>query len=115
MDDEGHYIEDEAALKDLGQSHFANIYKDDNQTCLLEQLKVVLLYPNMISHVDAPCLIQPVTLSEVESALHSFKKDRSPSPNGWLANLIFTSLTCWMKNYCLQWIVLGFRAIFLPL
>ena len=83
MDDEGHSIEDETALKELGQSHFANIYIDDNQTCLLEQLKVVLLYPNMISHVDAPCLIQPVTLSKIESALHSFKKDRSPGPNGW--------------------------------
>ena len=37
----------------------------------------------MISHIDAPCLIQPVTLSKIESALHSFKKDRSPGPNGW--------------------------------
>ena len=83
MDDEGHSIEDETALKELVQSHFANIFRDDNQTCLLERLKVVLIYPNMISHVDAPCLIQPVTLSEVESVLHSFKKDRSPGPDGW--------------------------------
>ena len=29
MDDEGHCIKDESALKDLGQSHFANIFRDD--------------------------------------------------------------------------------------
>ena len=42
-----------------------------------------MLYPNMISHEDAPCLTHHVTLSEVESALHSFKKDRSLGPDGW--------------------------------
>ena len=30
MDDKGHSIEDDAALKNLGQCHFANIFKDDN-------------------------------------------------------------------------------------
>ena len=60
-----------------------NIFKDDYQTCILEQLKVVLIYPNMISSTDAPGLTQPVSLSEIESALHSFKKDRSPGPDGW--------------------------------
>ena len=49
MDDDGHCIEDEAALKEMGQCHFANIFKDDKQTCLLEQLRVVQLYPKMIS------------------------------------------------------------------
>ena len=48
----------------------------------MEQLRVVLLYPKMISQVDAHCLTQPVTLNEVESALHTFKKDRSPGPDG---------------------------------
>ena len=37
----------------------------------------------MISLADAPCLTQPVSLFEVECALHSFKKDRSPKPDGW--------------------------------
>ena len=44
-----------------------------------------MLYPNMISFVDAPCLTQPVSLVEIESALNSFKKDRSPGPDGWPA------------------------------
>ena len=83
MDDGGCCIEDESDLKVLGHKHFENIFKDDNQTSLFEQLKVVLLYPNMITIVDAPCLAQSVTLSEVERSLHSFKKDRSPGPDGW--------------------------------
>ena len=37
----------------------------------------------MISIVDAPYLTQSVTLSELDYALHSFKKDRSPNPDGW--------------------------------
>ena len=68
----------------MGQCHFANIFKDDNQTCLMEQIRVVLLYPNMISQDDAPCLTQPVTMTKIERALHSLKKDRSSGPNGWL-------------------------------
>ena len=39
----------------------------------------------MISHEEAPSLIQLVSLSEVESALNSFKKDRSPGPDAWPA------------------------------
>ena len=65
MDDEGHSIEDDATLKNLGLCQFANIFRDDNHTCLMEQIRVVLLYPNMISQANAPCLTQPVTMTEV--------------------------------------------------
>ena len=83
VDEEGHCIEDEQALKELGKRHFAHIFCDDKQTCLLTQLQVVSLYPSMISQVNAPSLIAPVTLPEIEKALKSFKKDRSPGPDGW--------------------------------
>ena len=56
LDDEGHSIEDETTLKDMVQSHFASIFSDDKHTCLMEQLRVVLLYPKMISQVDSHCL-----------------------------------------------------------
>ena len=58
LDDGGRCIEDETELKVLGQVHFANIFRDDNKTCLLEQLKVVSLYPVMIFTADAPYLTQ---------------------------------------------------------
>ena len=82
-DEEGHCIQDEHALKEMGKRYFAQIFSDDKQTCLLTQLQVVSLYPSMVSQVIAPNLIAPVTLSEIESALKSFKKDRSPGLDGW--------------------------------
>ena len=83
LDEAGTSFEDETSLKDLGESHFANIFKDDGGTSLYHQLKVILLYPRMIpaeKDVDLTC---QVTLGEVEIALKSFKKDRSPGPDGW--------------------------------
>ena len=82
-DAEGNCYEDESALKDLGKSHFACIYKDDGGTCLVQQLKVVMIFPKMISNKQATNLTCPVTLWEIEFALKSFKKYCSPSPNGW--------------------------------
>ena len=35
-DEDGNNYEDEEALKELGHSHFANIFKDDGGTCLLQ-------------------------------------------------------------------------------
>ena len=66
MNEEGGSVEDELGLNEIGSRHFAHILSDDKQTDLLEQLRVVMLYPNMISPVDAPCLTQPVSLVEIE-------------------------------------------------
>ena len=85
LDENGNSVEDEGALKEMGRCHFAHIFCDDKQTSLLDQLRVVMLFPNMITPEDAPGLTQPVTLLEIEAALHSFKKDRSPGRNGWPA------------------------------
>ena len=76
-------MEEEAGLKELGLRHFSHIFKDDKQTCILAQLKVVMLYPSMFSSEEASCFIENVSLSEIEGALKSFKKDKSPGPNGW--------------------------------
>ena len=84
LDENGKSVEDEGALKEMGRCHFAHIFCDDKQTNLLDQLRVVMLFPNMITLEDAPGLTQPITLSEIEAALHSFKKDKSPEPDGWL-------------------------------
>ena len=82
LNEEGTAVKDELGFKELGCKHFAKIFCDDNQTNLLAQLKVAMLYPIMISPMDAPCLTKPVSIAEIECALHSFKKDRSPGPDG---------------------------------
>ena len=49
----------------------------------MQQLKVVRLYPKMISDENASDLTCLVALGEIEFALKSFKKYRSPGPDGW--------------------------------
>ena len=64
-DEAGNTIEEETALKELGQAHFANIFKDEGETCISHQLKVVLLYPRMILDVNATDLTCPISLGEI--------------------------------------------------
>ena len=47
-DNDGNCIDEEEALKNLGLNHFSHVFRDDNQTCLFTQLKVVMLFPTMI-------------------------------------------------------------------
>ena len=82
-DEEGHCVEEDAVLKELGLEHFSHIFRDDKQTCILAQLKVVMLYPSMLSFEEASCFIENVFMSETEGALKFFKKDKSPGPDGW--------------------------------
>ena len=82
-DEEGHIVEYEETIKELGQRHFSHIFNDDKQTCILAQLKVVMLYPSMISSEEANGFIESVSMIEIEGALRSFKKDRIPGPDGW--------------------------------
>ena len=83
VDEEGHTIEDEQELKELRRRHFSDIFSDDHDSYILTQLQVVSLYPTMIAQDYASSLIAPIALLEIELALKSFKKDRSPSPDGW--------------------------------
>ena len=64
-DEEGLCVEEEASLKELGLRHFSHIFTDDKQTYILAQLKVVMLYPSMLSSEEARCFIENVSLSEI--------------------------------------------------
>ena len=82
-DSDGNVVEDEAALKELGKAHYANIFKDDGCTSLVHQLKVVLLFHRMIPIEHSSLLSCPVNLGEIELSLKSFKRDHSPGLDGW--------------------------------
>ena len=47
------------------------------------QLKVISLFPRMIPSDQSSSLTSVVSLKEIELSLKSFKKDRSPGPDGW--------------------------------
>ena len=42
-----------------------------------------MLYPSMLSSKEASGFIESVSMTEIEGALRSFKKDRSPGLDGW--------------------------------
>ena len=77
------WIESDEQLKDLRVKHFFGIFKDDNQTNIVDQLKVVQLFPTYLSREEANCFDSETTLGEIEGALKTFKKDKSPGPDGW--------------------------------
>ena len=87
----------------MGCRHFAH-----------EQLRVVMLYPIMISPVDAPCLTQPVSLVEIEVPFAPLRRTGASNQMAGLLNFIFTFSICCVKIYLLLLILLGFRDVFVP-
>ena len=76
-------MEDEDGLKNLGIKHFSQIFKDDNQTSILAQLKVIMLFPSILFDEEDECFTEEVSIGDIEGDLKYFKKDKSPRPNGW--------------------------------
>ena len=76
------WVDSDELLKDLGVKHFSGLFKDDNQTNIVDQLKVVQRFPTFLSLEEAACFDFETTLGEIEGALKTFKKDKSPGPDG---------------------------------
>ena len=72
-------------LKDLGVKHYSNIFKDDGNTSISDQLKIIQLFPSMLSEEEASMFTTEVTLVEVEGALKAFKRDNILGLDGWPA------------------------------
>ena len=47
-DNEGNLIATDAALKQLGEQHFVDLFKDDGKTNIVDQLKVIGLFPSFV-------------------------------------------------------------------
>ena len=76
-------MEEEIKLRDLGVRHFSRIFKDDLKTNIFDQLKVIKLFSAFLSEEETGIFSSMISLGEVEVALKSFKKDKSPGPDGW--------------------------------
>ena len=66
----------------MGVKNFYDIFKDDNKTNIVDQLKVVKLFPSFLSSEEANIFVTEVSLGEVEGALKSFQKDKILGPDG---------------------------------
>ena len=80
-------VEEIDHLKDLGVKHYSNIFKDDGNTSISDQLKIIQLFPSMLSEEEASMFTSEVTLAKVEGALKAFKRDKIPGPDGWSVKL----------------------------
>ena len=59
----GEMIEDDIQLKDLGVAHFSELFSDDGLTNIEDQLKVVRIFPTMVSDEEKESFILDITLS----------------------------------------------------
>ena len=78
-DNDGKLITTDATLKQLGEQHFANLFKDDGKTNIVDQLKVIGLFPSYVQETKKDCFLTPTTISEVEANLKVLKKYKIPS------------------------------------
>ena len=76
-------MEDEDKLKELGIRYLFDIFKDYNQTNIIDQLLVIQLFPSFISGEEADIFTSKISMGEIEGALRSFKKDKIPGSDGW--------------------------------
>ena len=76
-------MEDEAHLKHLGELHFSELFKDDGNTSIVDQLKVINLFLSFVQEDEVGIFLSNITLSKVEGALKGFERDKSPEPDGW--------------------------------
>ena len=44
---------------------------------------MIRLFLSFVSEDEHSAFTSPVTLSEIEGALNTFKKDKAPGPDGW--------------------------------
>ena len=80
-------MSEDSTLKMLSKQHFSDLFNDDKKTNIVDQLKVIRLFLNMTVEEDIDCFLKPISIQEVEAVIKGFKKDKSPSPNGWPVEL----------------------------
>lgn len=82
-DGTGNLINGHDALQAAVMEHFGRLYNNTEPTDLLQQLRIVRLYPSFVSQRDAEQIGKAVNLEEIELALKSFARDKSLGPDGW--------------------------------
>ena len=76
-------VEGTDKLKEMGVKHFSDIFIDDGKTNIRDHLKVIQLFPSLVSRDEADVFTSEVTLDEVEGALKAFKREKRSGPYGW--------------------------------
>eukprot|EP00253_Pinus_taeda_P031803 PITA_31803 len=70
-------------LAHLGTSHIRELYKCPREVNLPDIINVATHFPRFVEEEDVGELNIPVSVEELEGVMKWFKKDKSPSPDGW--------------------------------
>jgi len=79
-------------LARLGISHFKRQFTTPAAINLSDIINLAGHFPRFVEQEDFEDLIQPVTMEELEGTLKWFKKDKSPSSDGWPVEFYLTFL-----------------------
>jgi len=83
--------------------YFNNFFKAQGQRLSMEQCRIVRLFTHMVSDLDTNSLAHPVNIEELKEVLHSFKKYKSPSLDGWTVEFFTVFLNLWGTIYWIWW------------
>eukprot|EP00253_Pinus_taeda_P004657 PITA_04657 len=86
-DEEGRVVNTFTDLSGLGQRHFQRIFSDSGEATIVEVMRTAQCFPRFLEEDEAAELSNPVTKEEVEVAMKSMGKDKSPGPDGWTIEL----------------------------
>ena len=75
------------------EEHFFALFMDDGNGLISGQLNVIKHFPSFLNVEDSESMDAEVSMEEIEHALKSFKKDRSPGPYGWPVEFFLFFLT----------------------
>ena len=76
-------VEEEAQLILMGAQHFSDLFTDEGNTNIVDQLKVIRLFPTFVQEEERVSFRANITLTEVEDVLKGFKKNKIPGPDVW--------------------------------
>eukprot|EP00253_Pinus_taeda_P034625 PITA_34625 len=86
-DEDGREVKSFPDLSSLGQRHFQRIFSDPGGTTIAEIIRTAQCFPRFIEEDMNDDLNVPVSKDEVEAAMKSMGKDKSPGPDGWSVEL----------------------------
>eukprot|EP00253_Pinus_taeda_P036198 PITA_36198 len=85
--EEGREVKSFTDLSCLGQRHFQRIFSDPGETTIAEIIRTTQCFPRFTEEGADDELSAPVTKEEVEAAMKSMGKDKSPGPDGCTVEL----------------------------
>jgi len=82
-DSDGHSVQGQKLIEKKTVSFFSKLFDESGQNTILDQLRVIILFPCYFNGLVRKEVEALVTLKEVKDVLKNISKDKSPGPDGW--------------------------------